>query len=79
MLLMQLPQQLFERHLVGDEYLARFAALCGTHDTGLFELIHESAGTVVSYLEFALNHTCRTLLAQHNHAGGFFKQRVERT
>ena len=46
-----------ERVFVGYKHLTRLRSLCGTHNACGLQLVHQSARTVVTYGESALNHT----------------------
>ena len=70
-----LTEQLVNIH-GADENLTGFTALCGTHDTCMFHLIHQSAGTVVTNLVTTLQRRSAGSVAHDYKLHGLFKQRV---
>ena len=78
-LLSQLRKDVLKRVLILKHNLTRLAALCGSHDTGLFELVHKTAGPVIADGETALYHRRAALLGNYYSVGSLFEQRVERT
>lgn len=56
--------------------MTRFTAFERSDDTGFFKLIHDTAGTVVTDGELALDERCRALLLGDNEAGGVVEERV---
>ena len=55
LLLIEAVETHLEINLVGTEHLAGFTTIAGAYDTGLFELVHDAACSVVSDREFALD------------------------
>ena len=47
-ILFQLFEFVFQLHHIHNEYFARTATCSRTYNTGRFELVHESAGTIVT-------------------------------
>lgn len=62
---------------VVDEDFAGFAAFVGTDDTEYFELVHNSAGAIVSEFEAALYHGGGAYLVLDDDAGCVFEEFVE--
>ena len=51
--------------------------MSSTYDTSLFQLVHQTACTVVANGELTLNQTCRTTLFADNQTGCIFEHRVK--
>lgn len=69
----QLVHDCCQLTLVCHKYITRLAAVSRSYDASLFELVHESSGTIIAYREAALNHAGAALLRAHNGACCFFK------
>ena len=58
------------------QYLTGFAAFIRANNTGNFQLVGYSSGTIITDGEFSLNHRSRALLSSHNHARSLFEQGI---
>ena len=67
---------MFQAVLVGDENLTGFATFKRTHDSGGFQLVDDSSGTVIADRETSLDGGGGALLGVNHQPGGFLEQRV---